>query len=196
MVTVIAMTYRDDQDAALARADALQVELDRSQQELAQTKSKLAQREADLVAARRPAAAWKPVMRAPASMAIAVVVASFAAFVGFIAWRNSVHAHDRAEREKAFQGARAGSELGAGVFRDCTVSSVPSGADVVSVDAAGNTYPLGRTPFTRSMGSGQITGTHLEMRHDGYRTMTINAPQLDVTSSSCALTITLDPISE
>lgn len=46
------MVYREDEEAARARADALQVDLDRSEAELASTKAKLAATEEQLAAAR------------------------------------------------------------------------------------------------------------------------------------------------
>ncbi len=42
------MAYRDDQDAALARANALQLDLDSARADLERTKAQLALREAEL----------------------------------------------------------------------------------------------------------------------------------------------------
>lgn len=65
----------------------------------------------------------------------------------------------------------------------------------MSVDGAGVTYPMGNTPFTRSIGSWGIAGEHLEARAEGYRPVTLTQPEADWKTGDCAQTITLEPLS-
>ncbi len=207
MLTVFVMSYRDDQDAALARADALQVELDRSRGELERAKSTLAQRDADLaasehereaLAARAPAEPAVPVpqpKRIHPAISIGFVALGFAAIVGLVTCRRAQQERENAEREKEFERYLSHSDLGAGTLRSCTVRTVPSGAEVVSVDGAGRAYPMGTTPFSRSIGSWTINGEHLEARLDGYQAIELTEPAIDWSTSACEATITLAPLS-
>jgi len=217
MLTVIVMSYRDDQDAALARAEALQVELDRSRRELERAKSTLAQRDADLAASERerkhlakrvPATSFPPLTPMPPLpayprktvhplVAIGVATASFLAILGLTTCAKHAQQRQRAEQreqQKEFERYIAHSDLGAGTFRSCTVHTIPSGADVVSVDAAGTPYAMGSTPFSRSIGSWTIRGEHLEARLAGYEPVTLTEPEMDWKTSACEATITLVPL--
>jgi hypothetical protein len=215
MVTVIAMSYRDDQDAALARADALQVELDRSRGELERAKSTLAEREAELadsereretIAARLPAAL--PV--APALLAepapdakpgthpaiiLGIVALGVAGTVALVTSVRAAKEREQVEQQKAFERYIEHSDIGAGTLRSCTVNTIPSGAEVVSVDDAGATYSMGMTPFSRSIGGWSPHGEHLETRLDGYQPVTLTEPEMNWHTSACEATITLVPLS-
>lgn len=194
------MTYRSDQDAALARADALQVDLDRSEAELARAKAQLARREAELAAARasktvtappRPVA---PPPRVNAPLIFGVSILGAAVLVGavtFVRLRADA-AHE--EREREFQRSLRHADIGEGMFRDCTVHTVPSGARVVSV-GGGEEYPMGTTPFTRSLGSWAIDGEHFEARLAGYEPVQLVEPPVDYARGPCETTLVLQPLS-
>lgn len=200
MITVEGMTYRSDQDAALARADALQVDLDRSRAELERTKSLLARREDELARAKaRPES--PPVKRTPpvpparntATLVggISVLALGVLGLVTFTKIRNDA---ERAVQQRAFERSMNHADIGAGLFRSCTVRTEPSGARVVSVGADGD-YAMGSTPFTRSIGSWEIGNEYLEARLEGYQPVRLTEPPMDYRTDTCETTIVLQPIS-
>lgn len=195
------MTYRDDQDAALARADALQVDLDRSRTELERTKALLARREAELAAEKTRTAPSAPEPgprvipgRDNPKLAVGIAAVAFAGALGVVMFTKVRHDADRAAQNKAFERSMSHADLGADLLRSCTVRTEPTGARVVSVGPEG-LYAMGSTPFSRSIGSWQIGNEHLEARLDGYESVTLTEPAMNYETGLCETTIVLKPIS-
>jgi hypothetical protein len=115
--------------------------------------------------------------------------------VGLATCAKHAKQREQAEQQKEFERYLSHSDLGAGTLRSCTVHTIPSGADVVSVDAAGTPYAMGSTPFSRSIGGWAITGEHLEARLAGYEPVTLTEPTQNWSTNECEMTITLVPLS-
>jgi hypothetical protein len=173
------VVYRDDEEAARARADALAGDLERTQRELEETKAKLAatERERDHLELLRkledkptPAPARARRARSTTNAGTVLVVAG-GAVLGMCAL--VILGYHRGVRHEAAPAATPPPDA------PCTLVSVPAGAALFSHD----TY-LGTTPVTRLWGQWKADAIggppEYELRLTGYRTVSVGGCNLGI----------------
>lgn len=208
--------YREDEDAVLARADALQNDLDRAQAELASTRSRLADAErardqAELASTRsRLADAERArdqliverdahagghrlieMTRIPARWdfrrnVLPLILTAFGAVL-LIILVFTAQAARKAEQNEYDRAFR--DSLGHAGFATpimCTIHTVPEGAVLVMIGPDHEVRSFGKTPRSYPHGPGDGV---VEARLDGYAPVTVVA-EPDA-SGACSMTYTL-----
>lgn len=191
----VAVAYRDDKEAAYARADALQRELDRAQAELERTKGKLAETErardslAKKLTTHRPIAPPPPLpVPAPARRAGGAAIGSLFVIGAMSAFAlNSSRHHYSPPPPPSITLPQHLPQPA--ISRQFTLKSDPPGAKVYAKTTYGEEL-VGTTPLTRSVLDWSLDD-QLELRLDGYRTTPVNALEL-YSPNSTETTVTLD----
>jgi|GEM_PF-2836551 len=188
------MSFRDDHDAALARAAALERELRRERAETAAAKAMLAH--AEQVNARLEADANRPRATDPSLLEtmrplrpwFVLVAVGGLGIATLLSWWLGP-ADDDSPDHRAL---RRRSGLHASVNRYCHLDTAPTGATIYAQprDPHGPMVALGSTPMELSLDHwvrrATAYGAHFEARLDGYPPMTVEVP---VVGTQCRDTV-------